>query len=282
MFEWRVAAFHLALLSGIAHAAWNALAKTPGKERAATLGALILSGVSAAAWWLITGATAFPLSSLPWVVLAGLGETLYVYSLGMAYARGDLALTYTVSRASALVFIWPLSALAFHTMPSLLALGATALVALGILLTKPVGGASTFHLGWTLSTGAAVAAYHTGYKGAVDGGTARVLAFIGAVSISIPLLVLLVGRDVRAQLPGLFVRPRLLVAGVLCAASFLLMLEALATSESGRILGVRNASVGFGLLFALLQGERLGRRQWLGLLVLFGGVALFGVEQSAH
>ena len=69
---------------------------------------------------------------------------------------------------------------------------------------------------------------------------------------------------------------------MLCAASFLLMLEALATSESGRILGVRNASVGFGLLFALLQGERLGRRQWLGLLVLFLGIALFGVEQSAR
>lgn len=275
-------AFPLALLSGVAHAAWNALAKTPGKERAATLAALILSGVSALVWWLLTGATGFPRSSLPWLVLAGLGETLYVYSLGMAYARGDLALTYTVSRASALVFIWPLSALWFHTTPSLLALAATALVALGILLTKPAGGAATFHLGWTLSTGAAVAAYHTGYKGAVDGGTARVLAFLGAVSISIPLLVAIIGRDVRAQLPGVLVRPRLLLAGVLCAASFLLMLEALATSESGRILGVRNASVGFGLLFALLQGERLGRRQWLGLVVLFLGIAVFGVEQSAR
>jgi hypothetical protein len=32
------------------------------------------------------------------------------------------------------------------------------------------------------------------------------------------------------------------------------------------------------------KGERLNRRQWVGVLVLFGGVAVFGVEQllSAH
>ena len=71
----------------------------------------------------------------------------------------------------------------------------------------------------------------------------------------------------------------MLAAGLLCAVSFLLMLEALTTADSGRILGVRNVSVGFALLFALAQGERLNRRQWLGILLLFAGVASFGLEQ---
>jgi drug/metabolite transporter (DMT)-like permease len=273
-------AFTLALLSGLAHALWNALAKTPGKERAATLTALILSYVAALVRWATMSGAHVELKHAPWIALAGLGEAAYVFSLGMAYARGDLALTYTVSRATALVFIWPLSLLAFHTLPSWLALAATALVTLGIVLTKKSAtGPAKWHLGWTLATGASVALYHTGYKGAVAGGATQVLAFLGALSLAIPVLLFAVGSDVRAQMPPLFRQPRMLAAGVLCAASFLLMLEALASAESGRILGVRNSSVGFALVLALTMGERLNRRQWLGVAVLFGGVALFGLEQ---
>ncbi|MFO0594600.1 MAG: EamA family transporter [Myxococcaceae bacterium] len=278
-----VSAFWLALISGFAHASWNALAKSPGKERAATLTALILSLVAAMGRWAFQPEAVLTTAHAPWVVMAGLGETTYVFALGMAYARGDLALTYTVSRAAALVFIWPLSWLFFHTTPSLLALGATGLVMVGIVLTRKPGASGAparWHVGWTLLTGAAVAVYHTGYKGAVAGGATQVLAFIGAISLAVPLLLLLVGREVRAQIPSLVRQPRMLAAGILCAVSFLVMLEALAFAESGRILGVRNSSVGFALVFALLLGERLTRRQWLGVAVLFAGVALFGLEQA--
>lgn len=272
--------FWLALVSGFAHASWNTLAKSPGKERAATLTALILSLLAAIVRWLFLSGTTLELKHLPWVAMAGLGEASYVFALGMAYSRGDLALTYTVSRATALVFIWPLSFVAFSTLPSWLAVGATALVCLGILLTrKKTEGKPTWHLGWTLLTGASVAVYHTGYKGAVEGGATQTLAFIGAISIAVPVLLFAVGRDVRGQIPSLLKQPRMIAAGVLCAASFLLMLEALAFAESGRILGVRNASVGFALLFALWLGERLTPRQWFGVAVLFAGVALFGLEQ---
>lgn len=274
-----LSAFQLALLSGLAHAAWNALAKTPGKERAATLTALMLSFVAALLRWATMPEATIRLEHLPWVALAGVGEAAYVFSLGMAYARGDLGLTYTISRAAALAFIWPLSFVAFRTSPTWLAVGATLLVGGGILFSKGRSGSSRWHVGWTLLTGASVALYHTGYKGAVDAGATQVLAFLGAISIAIPLLLVAVGAEVRRQLPGLFVRPRMLAAGVLCAASFLLMLEALGTADSGRILGVRNSSVAFGLLFAILLGERLSLRQWMGIAILFGGVALFGVEQ---
>lgn len=273
-----MSAFQLALASGLAHAAWNALAKTPGKERAATLTALMLSFLAALVRWATMSEATLRTEHLPWVALAGIGEAAYVFSLGMAYTRGDLGLTYTISRAAALAFIWPLSFVAFGSVPTWLALGATALVGIGILFTKGKGGASTWHVGWTLLTGASVALYHTGYKGAVDAGATQVLAFLGAISIAIPLLLMVVGAEVRRQLPGLFLRPRLLAAGVLCAASFLLMLEALGSAESGRILGVRNSSVAFGLLFAMVLGERLSARQWVGIVVLFGGVAAFGVE----
>ncbi len=274
-------AFWLALSSGIAHALWNALAKTPGRERAATLTALILSLVAAILRAITTSNVHLEARHLPWLVLAGVGEAAYVFSLGMAYARGDLALTYTVSRATALMFIWPLSLAAFHTLPSWLAGGATLAVVLGIALTRKPGAQSDtrWHLGWTLLTGASVALYHTGYKGAVGDGASPVLAFVGAISLAVPLLLFTVGKEVRAQIPSLVKEPRMVAAGLLCAISFLLMLEALTTAESGRILGVRNVSVGFALLFALFLGERLAPRQWLGIGVLFGGVAIFGLEQ---
>jgi drug/metabolite transporter (DMT)-like permease len=272
--------FWLALVSGFAHASWNTLARSPGTERAATLTALMLSLLAAIVRWLFLSGTTLEVKHLPWVAMAGLGEASYVFALGMAYARGDLALTYTVSRATALVFIWPLSFIAFSTVPSWLAIGATTLVCLGILLTRKTNqGKTTWHLGWTLLTGASVAVYHTGYKGAVAGGATQTLAFIGAISIAVPVLLVAVGREVRAQIPSLVREPRMIAAGVLCAASFLLMLEALTFAESGRILGVRNASVGFALLFALWLGERLTPRQALGVAVLFAGVGLFGFEQ---
>ena len=65
----------------------------------------------------------------------------------------------------------------------------------------------------------------------------------------------------------------MIAAGLLCEVSFLLMREALTTADSARILGVRNVSMGFTLR------ERFGLRQWLGIFVLFAGVAVFGLEQ---
>ena len=272
-------AFWLALCSGVLHALWNALAKAPGRERAATITALLLAFVAALVRLAFLPDPVMELRHLPWVVLAGLGEAAYVYSLGMAYARGDLGLTYAVSRASALVFVWPLSALVSGAPPTWVSLAATALVGVGILLTRPPrGGPARWHLGWTLATGAAVAAYHTGYKGAVSTGATQTFAFVGALTLALPLLWALAGREVRAQVPPLLQTPRMVLTGVLCAGSFLLLLEALVTSDSSRILGVRNASVGFAMVLAVARGERFTARQWGGVALLFIGVAGFGVE----
>ena len=273
-------AFVLALTSGFTHAVWNALAKGAGNQRATTAGALILATAATLLLMLWFGPGPVTLASVPWVLLAGLGESLYVLSLGQAYSKGDLALTYAVSRASALAFIWPASLLAFSTVPTSLALGATVLVALGTLLTRRPGNTrSSWNVPWTLATGASIALYHTGYKGAVAAGTSAVAAFLGALAIAVPALLAMVGAPVRKELPAVLRKPVLWLAGALCAASFLLMLLALKSAESGRILGVRNASVGFALLFAVFGGERLHRRQWLGLGVLGTGLALFALEQ---
>ena len=65
----------------------------------------------------------------------------------------------------------------------------------------------------------------------------------------------------------------LLAAGALCATSFILAIFALRSVDSGRVLGLRNSSVGFAALFGYAMGERPSKLGWLGLCVVFAGVA---------
>ncbi|MBK6697352.1 MAG: EamA family transporter [Myxococcales bacterium] len=276
----------LALLSGLLHAAWNVLVKRTKLERGATVA--VLTGA-----WLITCAvlpfTAWPStlkSALPYVALAGFGEAAYVYALGRAYAAGDLALTYAASRASALVFVWPLSGLFFGTMPSAWAVAASTLVAGGIALatprtrplTTPARRDAAWSVPWTLATGLAIGVYHSGYKGAANAGASPVVTLALALSLACPILWLTANHDVRKEAAELVRSPILWLAAAACAGSFLLAIVALARTDSGRVLGLRNSSVAFALLMAAWLGERPSRRQWGGLGVLASGVVLFGLE----
>lgn len=295
----------LALISGAAHAAWNALAKVVGKEhrgseRVATLvvltfglltGLLSLLAVSLPMELSGTPALRVPSSSLPFILLAGLGESAYVVSLGIAYQKGDLSITYAASRATALIVIWPVSWVLFGTAPSELASIATALVVVGIALSAPprTGTATQavrWSVPWTLATGLSVGLYHAGYKGAVQAGASPIPAFVLALFIAVPLLWGFFLRGPRLS-PGepnpsprpLFLSRRLWLAGALSAASFILLIVALTTADSGRMLGVRNSSVGFAILIALALGERPSPKQWAGLGFLGAGVLLLGYEE---
>jgi uncharacterized membrane protein len=69
-----------------------------------------------------------------------------------------------------------------------------------------------------------------------------------------------------------------LAAGVLCVASFLLYLEALALAGAGAMATLRNSSIVFAMLLSRALGgpsERRSWRQWGGAaLVTAGAVAL--------
>lgn len=273
----------LALISGLFHALWNTLAKRTKKERGAVLAILTVGWLTASLGLVLVPELALPLDALPWALLAGLGEAAYVVSLGIAYSRGDLALTYALSRALALTAIWPLSGLAFGTVPSGMAIVATLLVAVSIWLCRPSASAITpegsrFSLPWTIATGLAVGVYHTGYKGAVLHGAEPVTSFSVALTVAVPLLWLTQGRAARAEAIELARDARTYVAGVLSAASFVLMIFALTLAESGRVLGIRNASVAFAVVIAFSMGERPTRRQWAGIVVMSAGIALFALS----
>lgn len=278
-------AVSLALLSGLIHAVWNALTKRSFPDRGgdATLVVITLSLVCGllalplVAWPL--GELALTGASLPWIALAGLGEAAYVRCLGRAYEAGDLGLTYSISRGTALVVIWPVAWALFGDAPSTFGVIATLLVLGGVVLARPQSTAArpepTWSMPWTLGTGVAIGLYHAGYEGAVSAGASAIPAFCGALSIAVPILWATHRR--AAALAPLFAAPGLVAAGVLSAASFIVLVIALGVGSAGPMLGVRNASVGFALALAYAMGERPSRRQWLGMALLVLGVAGFAL-----
>lgn len=283
----------IALVSGFCHAAWNALAKRTSHPQLVTLAILQVASLwtwGAVLVFHLCGAKLdLPVAAWPYVLMAALGETSYVFWLGRAYARGDLALTYALTRALALVVVWPLSWLFFGSTPTSIALLGTILVGLGIFwLRKGDDRAEKHHtrvaLFPTVATACSIAIYHSGYKGSVNEHASPILAFAVAITIALPLLFLLHryfvdGASDLQAMKQLGREPKVWLAGLLCAISFTLLVIALEFSESGRILGFRNSSVGFAALFAVWMGERLGRRQLLALMLLVLGIVTLVFDQ---
>jgi len=67
---------------------------------------------------------------------------------------------------------------------------------------------------------------------------------------------------------------RILAGGATCTASFVLFLQALAVTGAGAVLTLRNTSVLFAQVFALLVGERPSRRAFAGAMLVAGGAVL--------
>jgi drug/metabolite transporter (DMT)-like permease len=127
-----------------------------------------------------------------------------------------------------------------------------------------------------------IAVYHTGYKGAVAALATPTASFVVAIGVTCPILWILQGAEVRREALAAARSWRAIVGGALSAASFILMIIALTHADSGRILGVRNSSVGFATLFALWLGERPSKREWSAILLLAVGIAVFAVDEMAR
>jgi uncharacterized membrane protein len=297
----------LAILSAVVHAGWNALAKSVHSARAATLLTLTFALPVAAVAAYFGGGFALPPKEVwGYLAMSGGGEVFYVITLGIALERGELGLTYGVSRATAMMLVWPFAMAFFGVSISLAGVIASLLVLSGIALCRPVkqpaspstvqstaaskaapvvapvgqpSGASKspIALPWTLLSGLGVAIYHTGYKGSVIRHFPPTTTFLWTLIVAVPCLWLLLGKSQLREVKRLLGKHalRMMLSGAGAASSFLLALFALTTKHSGVVLGVRNSSVGFALLFALLLGERPSKRQTFGLALFMASVPFF-------
>jgi drug/metabolite transporter (DMT)-like permease len=214
------------------------------------------------------------------MLIAGLFEGGYFYTLSKTLQLAPLGLGYAVMRGGAMVFVWVFSATFLREKVSALSVFGILLILFGIALANPHKSEKGFSKnGFLFAILAAffIAGYHIFYGFSLQHGASQVTLFVGSMLVSIPVLIIICGKSIfqiKSHLAG-HKKYMILLAGVLSAASFILFLYGLKSTEAGLAISLRNTSVAFAQLFALILGERLNRTQWFAFsCVLCGTVFL--------
>jgi len=274
----------LVLLSAFLHALWNALLRLEeSKDRSLVVAVMVATvfaaGVAGVRW----GAGEVPFASVEGVgftLLAGLCEAVYFVTLARAMELGKLGVVYTVSRGGAVLAVWPLSIALFGEVATLPAMAGSGLVLGGLVLSGlGRGGASRGVRGavaWAAACAMSIAGYHLTYKAALREGTNPSACFALSLGMSATLSLVRLRGGGRAALRPLVRRrwKRLLVMGVVCSGSFLILMEALANGGSAFVLTLRNTSVLFAAGMAWWIGEQPGRSELAGAALVAAGAVL--------
>lgn len=276
-------ALALVLSSALLHALWNALLK---REPEVSTAAVLVLGVAAACAILLAPfwpGAAFPQRvGLYWALGAGLFEAGYFIALAMALLRAPLGLAYTVARGGAIALVWPISTLWLGERVTPWGLCGVVVLALGLLLLGSEGlsrAKSASGLRWSLLCATGIAGYHLCYKEALAAQASPAALFAVSLAIAWPLNWLWLDRAQRVQLRARLQRGAglLVLAGVICTASFMVFLHALSLSGAGAVLTLRNTSVVFAQVFAFMLGETISKRQLLAAGLVALGAALLGL-----
>ena len=278
----------LVLLSALLHATWNALLRLEtDKDRTlvtavgiATLLAAIIAGIR----WALGTPPFHSAAALAWTLAAGVLEWLYFASLAKALDRGALGPIYTISRGGAILLVWPIS-IAFFGEPLIgTSAAGSAVVFAGIALSSmKTGDARTTTrgaLGWAIACAVSIAGYHLAYKGALRSGGTGSAVFAVALAVASAINVARLGRAGR-QVCAEMLRtrlPRVIVMGLICGGSFLILMEALAGAGSGYVLTLRNTSVLFATGLAFAIGERPRRVEIVGAAFVAAGAVLMAYQ----
>lgn len=271
----------LVFLSAFLHAGWNALLRVePDKDRG-LVGAIAVASlfacVIAGARWALGTAPFATAESLWWTLLAGAFEAVYFATLARALEAGPLGAVYTISRGGAVLVVWPMSIWLFHEIVTATSATGSALVLAGLALCG-IGAHGVTSKGrsgvwWATACAASIAGYHLSYKAALQSGGASSATF--AVSLSLSALISIVRIDRKALVEVVRRRwPRVVLMGVVCGGSFLILMEALARGGSGYVLTLRNTSVLFAAGLAYFIGERPAHAELVGAALVAGGAVL--------
>ena len=271
----------LIVASAFLHALWNAGLKRQHDPEAASVAVLAIAAlVALGARALVAGPAFAGGSGLAWALSAGVCEGGYFVTLALAFREAPLGIVYTIARGGALAAIWPLSALWLgEAVTARSALGAAALVVgLSLVGLDRAGRASPRGVLWASACAAFIAGYHLCYKCSLAAGAAPSAVMPVSLAVALPVSLARLGTEgPRRALAALRASPIVVgAAGVLCTASFLVFLYALARGGAGAAATLRNTSVLFALLLAWAIGERPGRPQVAGTVGVAIGAVLIG------
>jgi multidrug transporter EmrE-like cation transporter len=282
-----LAALVLVVVAAGLHAGWNALAKRGGDHVVFLWLATVVSAATLAPvglWYLAVDG--LPTAAVPLVLATIVLHTVYFYTLGRAYAAGAYSLVYPVARGLGVALV-PLAALlVFDERLSALGTVGIALVVAGIvgLHVLASGGdawaaASARALVWPVITGLTIAGYSLVDKagvGRLDPIPYMLLLEGGCAVLGLPLLVVCPDA-VRRALRGW---RRIVLAAVMSAAAYTLVLFAFRLSKTGYIVAARELSIVLSAVIGSLwlREGRLGPRL-AGATVVLAGVACIALAR---
>ncbi|HEX8703010.1 MAG TPA: DMT family transporter [Myxococcaceae bacterium] len=275
-------ALTLVLLSAFFHALWNALLKRHEDPEAGVVGVILVAAVLGGLWTLGLKGEAFPTrAGWVWCLVAGAWEAIYLFSLARSLRHAPLGLAYTVARGGALLLVWPLSVLWLGEALTPLTVAGALVLAGGLAVTglSRAGGSAGRGVAWAAVSAVCIAGYHVAYKLALGEGAQAPALFALALTVALPMLVLtrVRGQGMAAVLQQARRAPwRMLATGGICTLSFALMLLSLSRVGAGAVITLRNTSIAFALVLAMLQGERPGRQQVSGAVLVMAGAVLLG------
>lgn len=247
-----LAALALVVCAAGLHAGWNAMAKQ-GRDQVVFLWLATLASTTAllpaGAWYLVS--SGLPPAALPFVVATVALHAAYFYALGRAYAAGAYSLVYPVARGLGVALVPIVALLLFDEYPSPLGATGIVLVVLGIVVLHVLSlgngsRAATPGRGrallWPVVTGLTIA----GYSLVDKAGVARLNP--------VPYMLLLEGGCALLGLPLLAARPRavrrelrgwrrIVLAAVMSALAYTLVLFAFRLSKTGYVVAARELSI---------------------------------------
>jgi drug/metabolite transporter (DMT)-like permease len=273
------AALVLVLGAAALHASWNALATRAGDPVVflwcvGTLASALYAPIALT----VLARQGFRAAAIPFVIGTIVLHALYFFTLGRAYASGDLSLVYPIARGLGVALV-PLAALGLfdERLSRLGALG-IGLVAAGIFSLHWRPGAWTraalrgSGTGWALATGVLIAAYSLLDKG----GVARIspLAYIwlmevGSCALLTPVALAraeAIRKEWRAN------RAAIAAAALMSPTAYLLVLFAFQLAKTGYVVAAREMSIVLSAIIGSLWMKEgaLGRRLAGAGLVLAG------------
>jgi uncharacterized membrane protein len=278
----------LVLLSALLHATWNALLRVEAdKDRvlvAAVCAATLLATIVATLRWQLGDVPFANEESLGWTLAAGVFEWLYFASLAKALDKGSLGPVYTISRGGAILLVWPISIAFFTEQLTIASAIGSAVVFAGLALASSrTGDVRTITrpgdrsaLAWAIACAVSIAGYHLAYKAALKAGGSASAVFAVALAAASLINLARLGRAGRSVVASL-VRtrlPRIVLMGLICGGSFLILMEALAAGGAGYVLTLRNTSVLFATGLAFAIGERPRHVEIAGAAFVAAGAVL--------
>jgi drug/metabolite transporter (DMT)-like permease len=262
------------LVSGAAHAVVNAILKSGGDKMSSRA---LIDGFSAL---LIAPAVFFlplPHGAWGWLALSGVIHLVYLICLVKAFERADLSAAYPILRGVAPALAAAVAVIGFgEPLGWATALG-VALVSLGVLTVGLGRAVDKRAVGWALATGATIALYTV-----VDAQGVRAApsapSYIAWVFLTLGIGVALLFALWRGPVFLVTARSQWkagLAAGALSILTYGLALWALRLGDTPRLAALRETSILFAVLIAVVVlKERLTRGRAAGVLAIAAGAAV--------